>query len=154
MLWQNANTERVMADNSGNLKVSRTDALSPFRYHLRKAKNRDLEFNISLEYLREVWFKQGGKCVYTDVYLHNKSQNGGLKTLGLIHAASLDRISSDRGYIKGNVQFISLAMNLAKNTFSDGDVREFIRVIREGVVGHNYEKSPIIKCIENVMPIS
>lgn len=45
-------------------------------------------------------------------------------------AASLDRIDSTKGYVKGNVQFVCRAINLAKSTFSDADMKNFIDNIR------------------------
>ena len=44
--------------NPGN----RLDEFSPFRYHMRKARNRKHGTNLDLEYLKALWERQGGRC--------------------------------------------------------------------------------------------
>jgi hypothetical protein len=44
--------------------------------------------------------------------------------------ASLDRIDSTKGYIKGNVEFVCLAINYAKNKFSKEDTLTFLNEIK------------------------
>lgn len=44
---------------------------------------------------------------------------------------SVDRIDSTLGYVSGNIQFVSCALNLAKSTMSNDDALELIRLIRE-----------------------
>lgn len=41
------------------------------------------------------------------------------------YQASLDRIDSSKGYIEGNVEFVCLAVNYAKNGFSKEQMIEF-----------------------------
>lgn len=43
--------------------------------------------------------------------------------------ASLDRIDSSIGYVKGNIQFISLIAQFAKNDFSDTEVINFCKAV-------------------------
>jgi hypothetical protein len=43
--------------------------------------------------------------------------------------ASLDRIDSSKGYIKGNVEFVCLAINFAKNDFKKEEMKSFIKEI-------------------------
>ena len=43
---------------------------------------------------------------------------------------SLDRIDSAKGYVKGNVQFVCLGINYAKNRWSDTEMKLFIERIR------------------------
>ena len=47
--------------------------------------------------------------------------------------ASLDRIDSTRGYLKGNVRYVTVIANFCKQGFSDEDVLAFAR----GVVQHH-----------------
>ena len=101
---------------------NRKDEYSQFRYHLRKAKERKKKCDLTLEYLKELWDKQNGICPYTGMqlleYVWNKSKKP--------NTASLDRIDSSKGYIKGNVRFICLMANYARNKWSDKEVVEFI----------------------------
>lgn len=41
------------------------------------------------------------------------------------YQASLDRIDNNIGYMKGNIRFVSLIYNYAKNNFTDNDVAKF-----------------------------
>ena len=40
----------------------------------------------------------------------------------------LDRIDSSKGYIRGNVRYISVSVNWLKNELDDNHVREFIQI--------------------------
>lgn len=44
------------------------------------------------------------------------------------YQASLDRIDSSKGYIKGNVRYISVSVNWLKNNLDDNHLREFIQI--------------------------
>jgi hypothetical protein len=43
--------------------------------------------------------------------------------------ASLDRIDSSKGYVNGNIQFVSYMAQIAKNEFSDGELRSFCEAV-------------------------
>lgn len=47
--------------------------------------------------------------------------------------ASLDRIDSSKGYIKGNVEFVCYAINLAKNSFTRDEMKEFLKEVVEPI---------------------
>ena len=94
---------------------------------LRQREKKNLEVNIDVKYLSEVWSKQEGKCPYThiELYVHKYGkQNNDHRYL-----ASLDRIDSSKGYIKGNVQFVSTSINYMKNNMTDKQTKDFIKEI-------------------------
>lgn len=104
------------------------DDLSPFKPFINRAKRREIEnsrgyeVNITSEYLKDLWDKQGGKCCISGVEL----------TLELNHTpyqASLDRIDNTKGYIEENVRFVALIYNYARNTFSDQEVIDFCKAV-------------------------
>lgn len=68
------------------------------------------EINITVQDGWELFEKQNGKCAYTglDLMFGKTSKN---------NTASLDRIDSNRGYIKGNVQWVHKDVNFMKRTF-------------------------------------
>lgn len=70
------------------------------------AKNRNLEFNITLEYIWELFLKQNRKCTLSNI----KLTLGSRKT----QTASLDRIDSSKGYIEDNIQWIHKMLNIIK----------------------------------------
>lgn len=91
-----------------------------FINHVKKSANRYikkgrfLEFNIDEKYLWEIYVKQNKKCAYTGIDLHLPETASDKQ-----YNASVDRIDSSKGYIKGNVQFVHKHINIMKNIFSN-----------------------------------
>ena len=108
---------------------NKRDEFTGFRYYLRKARSRDHEVNVTLREIKDLWELQRGQCVYTGVGLTLI-----LETKGTIndprYTASLDRIDSERGYVKENLQFISVSMNYMKNTLTHKETNELIELIK------------------------
>lgn len=78
------------------------------------AKSRDLDLTITKEDVWNLFLQQGRKCALTGQLIwfdtkYNLSDG----------TASLDRIDSSKGYIKGNVQWVHKDINRMKNNFSD-----------------------------------
>lgn len=110
--------------NSNN----RVDKYTGLREHLSRAKKRFKEVTITLEDLLEVWNNQDGICKYTGLkLLHPKDSKG----YSMMYKASLDRVDSSLGYIKGNIQFISATANLAKGTMTHEGMLTFCKIITE-----------------------
>lgn len=85
------------------------------------------EFNIDEEYLKSVWEAQKGICPYSKVPLILPTRSKWLKDQTT--RASIDRIDSSKGYIKGNIQFISSTMNYMKNTMSHEETLAFLQLL-------------------------
>lgn len=99
---------------------NRKDEFSPFKQLLRSSKIRNKELSITLQDLKEIWEKQNGICPYTKFQLQlNQAENRMLK-------ASLDRIDNSKGYTKDNVEFVCMAINFMKNTFTREQVKQFL----------------------------
>lgn len=103
------------------------DEYTPFRYTLRNAKKRFQDFDLDLEYLKELWETQQGICPYTKIKLLLPEYKTTIEDARV--RASLDRIDSSKGYIKGNVQFISTSINYMKNDLSHEETIEFLKTI-------------------------
>ncbi len=104
------------------------DEFTGFRVYLRRTKKRDKDFDLDLPYLKELFESQDGTCPYSGVKLTlalSKKKNDQHST------ASLDRIDSSKGYIKGNVQFVSITINLMKNSMTHDETVEFCKIITE-----------------------
>lgn len=97
-----------ISDYSNNKK----DEYTGFRYYYRNAKSRFKEFDLTLQDIKNQWELQNGICPYTGFEL--KLYNSKLKNPYELRA-SLDRIDSSIGYIKENIEFISLPINYLKN---------------------------------------
>lgn len=96
---------------------NRLDEFTPFRYYLRNVRKRFKECTITLQDLKDQWEKQQGICPYSGINLVLQTYKN--HSNDIIFSASLDRIDSSKGYIPGNIQFVSTAINYMKSTMSD-----------------------------------
>jgi hypothetical protein len=94
---------------------------------------KDLErraFDLDVDYLENLWNQQGGKCALTGLPMAHKFSS--------LLSASLDRIDSMKGHIKGNIQVVCQWVNSAKNDFTNTEFRAVLdqyfnnRTIAEG----------------------
>ena len=85
--------------------------------------------------MKEVWEKQEGVCPYLGIKLHMNTYSKIKKDP--ITSASLDRIDSSKGYVKGNLQWISRSMNYLKNDMTNQQVLEVIELIYKQRKGSN-----------------
>jgi len=108
---------------------NRRDEFSDFREHLRRASRRNKSFDLSLQDLKDQWDKQKGLCVYSKVQLIHPTPGSNSH----LYTASVDRIDSSLGYVKGNVQFISIAMNHMKANMSDEDMFKLLAILKIAV---------------------
>lgn len=109
-------------------KYNRLDEYSPFKWHLKNARARKKECSITLIDLKEQWDKQNGICPYTGWELKNHPSTGNIgKQDFLPDRASLDRIDSDKGYTKDNIQFISLIAQYGKHKFTEKQFLQFLK---------------------------
>jgi len=107
---------------------NRRDRYTPYRYTYRCIKSRFQDIDITIDDLVAQWEKQKGICPYTG-YRLILPENGNIKKIDFFHRASLDRIDSSKGYIRGNIQFVSTPINLLKQEQNDADVKKFLKDI-------------------------
>ena len=117
MGWGKVNSKYLVADNA-------KDKYTGLREHFRRVKKRHHKYDITLDDILEQWEKQNGICVYSGVKLNHPNDGG-----SNINKASLDRIDSSKGYIKGNIQFISITCNHAKNNMSHEEMLTFCETV-------------------------
>lgn len=83
-----------------------------FSPYLRLARQRKHEFDLDNDYLEDLWARQNGRCAYSGLpmrlFEYRRTEKG---VRGIPTDASLDRIDSSRGYVRGNVQFVCVALN-------------------------------------------
>ena len=105
---------------------SRRDEYTQFKWFMRVISKRTKEYDIDLPYLKQVWNEQKGICPLTGWKLDLPKHSGDWRSKeNKMYRASLDRIDSNKGYIKGNVRYISVIANYCKNTFTDDEVMLF-----------------------------
>lgn len=131
--WQNQYKKQKKSFDIKHHSGNRLDEYSPFRFFLNSGrasiKKHKHETDIDLEYLKNLWEEQKGICPYTKIkmILPRTTKESNLKSL---KKASLDRIDSSKGYIKGNVEFVCMVINLAKNNYTKKEMEEFITEIK------------------------
>lgn len=113
---------------------NRLDELSPFRHLINSGrasiKKHRGNIEINAQYLKELWEKQNGVCPYTGLRMLLSETSSTKHKINSLKKASLDRIDSTKGYIKGNVEFVCMAINLAKNNRTKQEMTDFINEIK------------------------
>lgn len=100
---------------------------------LRKnAETRKIEFEVSMEHLWDLFVSQNNICAITGDHLAS------------INDASLDRIDSSKGYIEGNVQWVTKQANLSKHVMSMEQLYEFCRKVLNHA--NQQPSTPLTKC--------
>ena len=110
---QKENKEKLMKENGkvGDLNLTRYTTLK------RSAEKRNIEFSVSLEYLWNLFKSQDQICAITGDYINS------------IDDASLDRIDSTKGYVEGNVQWVTKQANVSKHIMSMEELYEFCKKV-------------------------
>lgn len=96
----------------------------------KHSKRRGIIFDLTCEYLNELFIEQNERCALSGVKLTMPLVGNKYKVKG---NASVDRIDSNRGYVEGNVQWVHRDINFMKQQFSQ---EHFIEMC-EKVVRHN-----------------
>lgn len=120
-----------------NLK-NKQKALFNFKYYLNSTIKKRQIVEIDSIYLKNLWDNQKGICPYTKIKLIPQTLSKSIDKNNPYIYASLDRIDSSKGYIKGNVEFVSLGINFLKNKYSKDVVINFINLIKlqDALAGH------------------
>jgi hypothetical protein len=115
-----------------NHSNNRNDKYTKFRYHYRNILSRSKSVDVTIEDLKEKWELQKGICEFSGVQLTLSSYGKIIKNP--IYTASLDRIDSAKGYIKGNIRWVSRSINYMKNDMTDEMVWELCYLIKENII--------------------
>lgn len=119
-----------------NLKIKNgivgTLDLNKFKRTQRMAERRNIEFNVSMQYLWDLYESQNRICAITGDPIQD------------ITKASLDRIDSSLPYIEGNVQWVSKQANLSKHIMSMEELYEFCRKVLNHA--NQQPSTPLTKC--------
>ena len=99
-------------------------SLSHWNKIIREAELRNLQVSITIEDAWKLFLKQSRKCA-----LSGKEIDFGKFKDDPNRTASLDRIDSSLGYAKGNVQWVSKEINIAKQTMSQDEFIEMCRTV-------------------------
>ena len=113
--YREKNKEAIAANNKEYYvkQITNMDNHSFFlrRYQVyrRKSKNLNMDFNIDASYLKEI-FPTDKKCPVLGLPFKVGYEGG------ISNSPSLDRIDNSKGYIKGNVVWVSMLANTIKTS--------------------------------------
>ena len=97
--------------------------LSRFNRAKVNANKKGRTFDVKFPYLLALLRKKNYKCAATGVQMS--------KNYYSLNALSIDRIDSNKSYVKGNVQLVCKFYNIGKKNKSDTEARQLIKEIRE-----------------------
>ena len=120
----------------------RQDEYSPFRPYLGKGRFSNIKHKMTLDvkYLKLLWEKQNGICPYTNIKMILPKNTKEYQKIKSLKKASLDRIDSSKGYVDGNVEFVCLAINLAKCNFTKEKMISFMNEIQQNTFSITQEQ--------------
>ena len=105
--------KRERIDNGGTEHLS----INKYNKWKRNAEIRKHSFEVSIEYLTNLYISQNGKCAITG------------DPIPELEKASIDRIDSSKGYVEGNIQFVTTQANLSKHIMSMSELYEFCKKV-------------------------
>jgi hypothetical protein len=76
------------------------------------------DFDIDLDYIMDILETQDSKCAILGIVMDHKNDSP--------RSASIDRIDSSKGHIKGNIQLVCQCINRMKNKNSNEEVRAIL----------------------------
>lgn len=115
--WRTDNREYNKAMQYNYYKSTRGRVVDFHHAAKRRAKKKKIEFELSTDFIVEMWEKQNGKCALTQIeFLIPQERTGGKASP---FAPSIDRIDSSKGYEKDNVRLVCVAVNYALNEFGE-----------------------------------
>ena len=107
-----------------NQKGYRQKNYNKFNWYISRCRSRKKNNGITTEMLKDLWNKQRGLCAISNlpINLHGECIDN-------LYLASLDRIDSSLPYQEGNIQFVALPLNLAKQSFSNEKFGIFLKEV-------------------------
>jgi len=95
-------------------------------YARRRARDNDLDIDITVDDLMELWRKTDGRCVMSNKPM--SLETGTVKNRNMMKV-SIDRKDSTVGYTKNNIQLVCYMYNAGKNSSTDEETLEFWRSV-------------------------
>lgn len=90
---------------------------------------RDLEFNVTLDFLWELLESQNFRCALTGVPINLSRKIKDSNVDYSDFTASLDRIDNTKGYVRDNVWWVHRTVNRLKNNYSVDELKYWCKLI-------------------------
>lgn len=95
------------------------------------AKQRNIDFNITIEDIEKIYKNQNFKCAYTEIELYFNYYDENNNLIQNSGNASVDRICSNYPYNISNIQIVHKDINLMKHILSEEKFLNYIKQIYE-----------------------
>jgi len=93
-----------------DLKRLLTERFSDLKTRTKKKRVKyDIALDFDVEYLLELWVEQSGRCAISGIKMTSLLYEGHIKT-----NVSIDRVDSNKGYSKSNIQLVCSIVNKMK----------------------------------------
>lgn len=112
---------RSQRRRSGNLRLQFQMKVTRIRV---RALQKGIPFDLTPDYIQQLYNEQGGKCYYSGVPMQVKTDDPDM-TNKYPNILSVDRKDSSKGYVKGNIVLCTFAANSAKGILSE---KEFFKL--------------------------
>lgn len=99
--------------------------------YISKLKWRRKEISITLQDIVNQWKLQKGLCAYSKIQLSVAARDKKWAE----STASIDRVDSSKGYIKGNIQWVHKRINIMKSNMAHIEFLDWIEKIHGGSCG-------------------
>lgn len=86
------------------------------------------DFNIDLDYVCRIWDKQDGICPITHLRMAHRFNR--------LDSASIDRIDPNKGHVRGNIQIVCQAVNMAKRHRTNREIKTFFSSAALSIINH------------------
>lgn len=90
-----------------------------------RSKDKNLKFNLDIEYLLSLWEENQGCCALTGQEFDLSPWGG--KSQVSPKAPSIDRVDPKKGYVKGNVRLITYHMNISLSDFGTEEFESLVK---------------------------
>jgi hypothetical protein len=119
-------TEDFLIKKERSLKSLKYLKDKPFRVLISRCKSNNnkkgmISFDITEEFLKDLYYKQNGKCYWSGIDL--PIDNLGL---GELNSISIDRLDCNLGYIQSNVVISSKFYNIGRGNMNVDDFKKFL----------------------------
>jgi hypothetical protein len=114
-------TNQIIKNNKSSLDSYLQNRIRSIK---TRAKTNQLAFELDVEYLKQLYETQNGKCFYTDEKLELPIEE--IKNTKNRHTMSVDKLIPELGYTKGNVVLCTVRANFIKGDLSLTEIKEWL----------------------------
>jgi hypothetical protein len=126
--WARENPEKAAESQKKSRSTLRGAANSKVSAAKQRSKNKGLVFDIDIDFIVDMYQKQDGLCALSGLEMTYRGDRGSQE---MFQSFSIDRIDSEGGYTRDNVQLLCWGVNSIKNRMSTELMLDLVKSIYE-----------------------